>query len=56
MIHVSIVARVVDAPAATVYGYLADMREHHPRFLSPVFSAFAVETGVGARARSPVSP
>jgi hypothetical protein len=37
--------RVVDAPAATVYGYLADMREHHPRFLPPAFSAFEVETG-----------
>jgi polyketide cyclase/dehydrase/lipid transport protein len=37
--------RVVDAPAPTVYGYLADMREHHPRFLPPAFSAFEVETG-----------
>lgn len=37
------------APAETVYGYLADMREHHPRFLPPAFSAFQVESGgVGA--------
>jgi Polyketide cyclase / dehydrase and lipid transport len=40
---------VVDAPAATVYGYLADMREHHPRFLPQAFSDFEVESGgVGA--------
>jgi len=39
----------VDAPAETVYGYLADMREHHPRFLPPAFSDFQVESGgVGA--------
>jgi Polyketide cyclase / dehydrase and lipid transport len=39
----------VDAPAETVYGYIADMREHHPRFLSPAFSDFQVESGgVGA--------
>jgi tRNA A37 threonylcarbamoyladenosine synthetase subunit TsaC/SUA5/YrdC len=23
----------VAAPAETVYGYIADMREHHPKFL-----------------------
>ena len=41
--------RTVDAPAETVYGYLADMREHHPRFLPPAFSDFEVESGgVGA--------
>lgn len=41
--------RAIDAPAATVYGYLADMREHHPRFLPPQFSDFRVESGgVGA--------
>jgi hypothetical protein len=41
--------RTVDASAETVYGYLADMREHHPRFLPPAFSAFTVESGgVGA--------
>jgi len=28
---------IVDAPADTVYRYLADMREHHPRFLPPAF-------------------
>ena len=26
-------------------GYLADMREHHPRFLPPAFSEFEVESG-----------
>jgi len=41
--------RVVDAPAAVVYGYLADMREHHPKFLPDAFSNFEVESGgVGA--------
>lgn len=39
----------VDAPAETVYRYLADMRDHHPRFLPPAFSDFHVESGgVGA--------
>jgi uncharacterized protein YndB with AHSA1/START domain len=47
-IHVS-AERTVDAPAETVYGYIADMREHHPRFLPPAFSDFDVESGgVGA--------
>jgi hypothetical protein len=32
--------RTVDASTETVYGYLADMREHHPRFLPPAFSEF----------------
>jgi uncharacterized protein YndB with AHSA1/START domain len=41
--------RTVAAPADTVYGYFADMREHHPRFLPPAFSDFRVESGgVGA--------
>jgi carbon monoxide dehydrogenase subunit G len=41
--------RTVDAPADTVYRYIADMREHHPRFLPPAFSDFQVESGgVGA--------
>jgi hypothetical protein len=41
--------RAVDASADTVYGYIADMREHHPRFLPPAFSDFRVESGgVGA--------
>ena len=40
---------MVDAPADTAYHYLADMREHHPRFLPPAFSDFRVESGgVGA--------
>ena len=39
----------VDGPAETVYRYIADMREHHPRFLPPAFSDFRVESGgVGA--------
>lgn len=47
-IHVS-AERVVDAPAGTIYGYIADMREHHPHFLPPAFSDFTVESGgVGA--------
>ena len=41
--------RTVDAPASAVYGYVADMREHHPHFLPPAFSDFEVESGgVGA--------
>ncbi len=41
--------RRIQAPADAVYGYLADMREHHSRFLPPAFSGFEVETGgVGA--------
>ena len=39
----------VDAPADAVYRYLADMRDHHPRFLPAAFSDFQVESGgVGA--------
>jgi uncharacterized membrane protein len=37
--------RVVDAPADTVYRYVADMRDHHPRYLPPAFSDFRVESG-----------
>ncbi|HET6794444.1 MAG TPA: SRPBCC family protein [Acidimicrobiales bacterium] len=41
--------KTIAAPAAAVYGYLADMREHHPHFLPPAFSDFVVESGgVGA--------
>jgi len=40
--------RAVDAPAETVYGYLANLQEHR-RFLPPAFSDFEVEAGgVGA--------
>jgi uncharacterized protein YndB with AHSA1/START domain len=47
-IHIS-AERKVEAPAETVYRYLADMHEHHPRFLPPAFSDFEVESGgVGA--------
>ena len=37
--------RTVEAPAGVVYGYVADMREHHPHFLPPAFSDFRVESG-----------
>jgi uncharacterized protein YndB with AHSA1/START domain len=41
--------RTIAAPAARVYGYIADMRGHHPRFLPPAFLDFRVESGgVGA--------
>lgn len=41
--------RAIAAPADVVYGYIADMREHHPRFLPAAFSDFQVEQGgVGA--------
>jgi uncharacterized protein YndB with AHSA1/START domain len=47
-LHVS-AERVIDAPAETLYAYIADMREHHPHFLAPAFADFQVETGgVGA--------
>jgi hypothetical protein len=47
-IHVS-ADGVVNAPAATVYDYVADMRQHHPHFLPAAFSDFQVESGgVGA--------
>src|SRR5690242_7398787 len=40
---------IVHAAPAVVYGYLADMRKHHPKFLPPAFSDFTVvEGGVGA--------
>lgn len=37
--------RTVDAPADAVYGYIADMRGHHPQFLPSAFSDFQVESG-----------
>jgi uncharacterized protein YndB with AHSA1/START domain len=47
-IHVT-AERTIDAPPERVYAYVADMREHHPRFLPPAFSDFGVESGgVGA--------
>ena len=47
-IHVS-AERAIGAPADVVYGYIADHREHHPRFLPDAFSDFEVEAGgVGA--------
>ncbi len=39
----------IGAPADRVYQYIADHREHHPRFLPPNFHDFRVEQGgVGA--------
>jgi hypothetical protein len=35
----------VDAPAATVYGILADYRNGHPRVLPPAFYDLQVESG-----------
>jgi hypothetical protein len=41
--------RHIDAPADRVYRYIADFREHHPRFLPPQFGELEIETGgVGA--------
>ena len=41
--------RRIAAPPDRVYGYIADFREHHHRFLPPAFSDFRVEEGgVGA--------
>ncbi|MGH2849403.1 MAG: SRPBCC family protein, partial [Solirubrobacteraceae bacterium] len=41
--------RAIAAAPETLYGYIADMREHHPHFLPPAFSDFQVESGgVGA--------
>ncbi len=35
----------VSAPADKVYSYLADMHQHHPKFLPSAFSDFEVESG-----------
>jgi hypothetical protein len=37
--------RTVEAAAGAVYGYIADMREHHSHFLPSAFSDFQVESG-----------
>jgi hypothetical protein len=37
--------RTIEAPAEIVYGYLADMGQHHPHFLPSAFSDFQVESG-----------
>jgi hypothetical protein len=37
--------RSIAAPAAALYGYIADYRAHHPNFLPPAFSNLAVEQG-----------
>ena len=35
----------VGAPPADVFRYIADMKNHHPRFLPPAFSNFQVVSG-----------
>jgi uncharacterized protein YndB with AHSA1/START domain len=37
--------RTIPAPADTLYSYVADFREHHPRILPPAYSEFKVEAG-----------
>lgn len=37
--------RAIGAPAERVYRYIADVREHHPRFLPPSISDLRVEEG-----------
>lgn len=50
MTELSVTAeRLVGASAEHTYGYIADFRTHHPRFLPPAFSGLDVEQGgVGA--------
>ncbi|MCC6177549.1 MAG: SRPBCC family protein [Chloroflexi bacterium] len=41
--------RPIGAPADRVYQYIADYREHHPRWLPPAFTDFRAEQGgIGA--------
>lgn len=41
--------RMVQAPADVVYGYVAGLKEHRPRYLASAFSDYVVESGgVGA--------
>ncbi len=44
MLHAAAEARIA-APADRVYRYLADFRNHHPRFLPPAFSDLQVPLG-----------
>jgi uncharacterized protein YndB with AHSA1/START domain len=45
----AVAQRTIEAPADAVYGYLADYRQHHAKFLPPAFSGFEVERGgIGA--------
>lgn len=37
--------RQIGAPAARVYEYIRDYRQHHPKFLPPAFSDLRVEQG-----------
>jgi hypothetical protein len=41
----AVATRTVDADPATVYGLIADYREHHLRFLPSAFSSYQVEEG-----------
>ena len=46
MVQLSVVEEgSVGAPAAQVYDFVADMRQHHHRFLPPSFSDLRVEEG-----------
>jgi Polyketide cyclase / dehydrase and lipid transport len=48
LLHAS-AQRTIPAPAAAVYGLLADYRDGHPRILPPAYSNFSVlDGGVGA--------
>lgn len=37
--------RHIDAPADRLYRYIADFREHHPKFLPPQFGPLEIESG-----------
>jgi Polyketide cyclase / dehydrase and lipid transport len=47
--------RAIPLPAETLFDYVADFREHHPKILPPAFADFTVESGgvgVGTVTRS----
>ena len=37
--------RTIEAPADTLFQYVADFRDHHPHILPPAFRDFRVESG-----------
>jgi hypothetical protein len=37
--------RAIPLPAETLFDYVADFREHHPKILPPAFADFTVESG-----------
>jgi Polyketide cyclase / dehydrase and lipid transport len=46
MVQLSVIEEgAVGAPADRAYGYIADMRNHHQRFLPPSFGEIRVEEG-----------